>query len=87
LSNVTAEQIRSARVALNWSVRELAEKAGVAEKTVRRLEAVSGIPQTTTRTLGKTVRALEAAGIEFIGTPDDRPGIRIGAAKPEAPTP
>jgi hypothetical protein len=22
--------------------------------------------------------ALEAAGIEFVGTPDDRPGIRLG---------
>ncbi len=26
----------------------------------------------------KLKATLEAAGIEFIGTPDDRPGIRIG---------
>jgi len=28
--------------------------------------------------LAKIRSAFEAAGIEFIGTPEDRPGIRIG---------
>jgi hypothetical protein len=51
--------------------------AGVASKTVRRLEGEQRVPQTTTATLTKIQLALEAAGIEFIGAPDDGPGIRI----------
>jgi hypothetical protein len=44
---------------------------------VRRLENIHGIPNTTAVTLAKIQTALEAAGIEFIGTPEDAPGIRI----------
>jgi hypothetical protein len=55
--------------------------AGVASKTVRRLEGEQGTPKTTTATLTKIQFALEVAGIEFIGTPDDGPGIRIRPAR------
>lgn len=55
----------------------LAARAGVASKTIRRLESEQGVPQTTTSTLAKIQAALEAAGIEFIGTPLDGPGIRV----------
>jgi hypothetical protein len=55
--------------------------AGVASKTVRRLEGEQGVPQTTTATLTKIQLALEAAGIEFVGAPDDGPGIRIRPAR------
>jgi hypothetical protein len=54
--------------------------AGVASKTVRRLEGEHGVPKTTTATLTKIQTALEAAGIEFIGVPDDGPGIRVHPA-------
>ena len=70
-------QIRAARSALNWSADTLAHHAGIASKTVRRIEATVGMPQTTVATLAKIQAALEAAGIEFIGAPTDRPGIRI----------
>jgi transcriptional regulator with XRE-family HTH domain len=70
-------QIRAARAALQWSADTLAMHAGIASKTVRRLEGEQGVPQTTTGTLKKIQAALEAAGIEFIGTPEDGPGIRI----------
>jgi ribosome-binding protein aMBF1 (putative translation factor) len=73
---ITGVQIRSARSALQWSADELALKADVASKTVRRLENIQGIPNTTVVTLAKIQTVLEAAGIEFIGTPDDGPGIR-----------
>jgi hypothetical protein len=49
----------------------------VAARTVLRIEAGPKLPQTTTTTLYKIQAALESAGIEFIGTPDDGPGIRI----------
>jgi hypothetical protein len=41
------------------------------------VEASDGIPQCKTATVEKLVSALQAAGIEFIGSPDDGPGIRI----------
>jgi ribosome-binding protein aMBF1 (putative translation factor) len=75
-------QIRAARSALNWSAETLALHASIAAKTVRRIEATEGIPQTTALTLMAIQKALEAAGIEFIGTPDDGPGIRIRPVRP-----
>jgi ribosome-binding protein aMBF1 (putative translation factor) len=77
LSMLTGAQIRSARAALGWSAGDLAVKAGVATKTIMRLESVDGIPQSRTGTLLEIKAVLESAGIEFIGTPSDRPGIRF----------
>ncbi|AOL93015.1 helix-turn-helix transcriptional regulator [Porphyrobacter sp. LM 6] len=74
-------QIRAARAALDWTASKLADKAGVGLRTVMRIEAEDGVPQTTTGTLIKIQSALEAAGIEFIGSPDDAPGIRIHRRK------
>ena len=74
---ITGMQIRSARAALRWSVKHLAEAAGVGTQTIKRFEAADGIPQSRTQTLLDVKAALEAAGIEFIGAPDDGPGIRL----------
>ena len=78
MSIITGAQIRMARAALGWPLTNLAAKSGLSEKTIRRLEADEDPVNTTIRTLSAIKSALEAAGIEFIGTPDDRPGIRIG---------
>ena len=78
VSMITGTQIRMARAALSWSLSELASRACVSEKTIRRLEASEAPSNTTIKTLLGIKLALEAAGIEFIGSPDDRPGIRIG---------
>lgn len=72
-------QIKMARSALDWSLRDLADACGISEKTIRRLESEAMIQSTTVKTLTLVTNTLEAAGIEFIGSPDDRPGIRIGA--------
>lgn len=74
---LTGVQIRMARAALNLSADGLAEKAGVASKTIRRIEASEGLPSSSARTIAQIQSALEAAGIEFIGSPEDAPGIRI----------
>jgi len=74
---LTGLQIRAARAALGWSAAALAEKAGVALKTIARLENVDGVPPSRSSTLTDIQRQLEAAGIEFIGTPEDGPGIRL----------
>ena len=56
-------QLRMARVAVGWGVRELADKAGVTANTVTRIENGADAKQST---IDRLRRALEAAGIEFI---------------------
>jgi transcriptional regulator with XRE-family HTH domain len=75
---ITAEQIRAGRAALGWSAEQLAKAAGIVRRTVVAIEGAKGVPSSNAQTLHKVQAALEAEGIEFIGSPDDRPGIRIG---------
>lgn len=74
---ITGAQIRAARAALGWSATVLSERANVALKTIARFEQADGIPPSRSSTLVDVQKTLEAAGIEFIGTPEDAPGIRI----------
>ena len=74
---ITGAQIRAARSALKWSASKLSEASGVSVPTIQRFELGDGIPPSRSSTLIEVQKTLEAAGIEFIGTPDDRPGIRI----------
>ena len=75
---LASQQIRAARHALRWTVQDLASKSAISTSTIKRLEAVEGIPKISAQNLAAIKKALEAAGIEFIGSPDDRPGIRVG---------
>ena len=79
---ITGSQIRSARAALGWSASALANQSGVSLRTLIRLEQVEGIPPSRSSTLSEIEKALEAAGIEFIGTPEDAPGIRLRRVSP-----
>lgn len=74
---ITGAQIRAARGALRISATELSVRAGVGEQTVKRFEAVDGVPPSHSSTLLRVRQALEAAGVEFIGGPEDAPGIRL----------
>ncbi len=74
---LTSAQIRCARAALGWSAQELADKSGVVRRTIASIEGQSGVPSANSGTLRKIQITLEAAGIEFIGRPEDAPGIRI----------
>jgi transcriptional regulator with XRE-family HTH domain len=74
---LSTDQIRAARVMLRWTAQDLAVHSGVGITTIRRLEVGSGVPRVQLRTLLKLKEALEAAGIEFIGSPDDQPGVRL----------
>jgi len=76
---ITAAQIRSARHALRLSVAELARVSGVSTSTIKRIEASDGLSSSTLANIKALKSALEAAGIEFIGSPDNAPGIRIHA--------
>lgn len=45
--------------------------------TIKRMEVMEGVPTGQVRTLVAIKEALEAAGVEFIGTPDNAPGVRL----------
>ena len=75
--DITAEQIRAARAALGLTLKALAEATEIGEATLKRYEAVEGVPKSRKGHLTTLRQFFEAAGIEFIGTPEDRPGIRI----------
>lgn len=74
---ITSQQIRAARALLRITVAELAEMSEVGIATIKRIEAVNGIPPSHAKTLDQLVRTLTSAGVDFIGSPDDRPGVRL----------
>lgn len=75
---ITGNQVRIARFALRLSLQELSDRTGVSVRTLKRVEAADGVPSSSAKSVQALQSHLEAVGIEFIGTPDDRPGIRIG---------
>lgn len=75
---ITSGQIRAARAFLKWSADDLARESGVGVATVRRFEAAEGVPTGQTRVLLALQNCLESRGLEFLGTPEDRPGVRLG---------
>ncbi len=74
---ISSEQLRAARALLRISVADLSEMASVGVATIKRIEAGSGLPSANIRTLDSITKALQVAGVEFVGTPDDRPGVRL----------
>lgn len=70
---LTADQIRMARAALRWGVRDLAHHANLTAATITRIEA--GRPAYVA-TLDAIRAACEAAGIEFIPENGGGPGVR-----------
>jgi len=82
---ITGLQIRSARAALKISAEELARASGVSSRTIKRMEAEDGLPGSNLPNLTAVRSTLENAGIEFIGSPDDAPGIRIHPTSPTSP--
>lgn len=82
---VTSEQFRMARAALDWTVRELADRAGVHRNTIVRIEngEASHGP-----TLQAVRHALEQAGIVFLADGEQKdggPGIRLAPGVTIAP--
>jgi len=78
---ITGAQIRAAKALLRWSGEELAEKSEVSLSSIRRFEAKDGVHAGNVRTIEAIQKALESGGVEFIGSPDDRPGVRLREIK------
>jgi len=70
-------QLKMARAALGWSIQFLADKSTVSVRTIKRIEAEGGLERATNGNLKLIRETLEAAGIEFIGTAEEGPGVRL----------
>ena len=62
---------------MGWSGQDLANASGVGLSTLRRLESGSGSVQTNVSTVVALAAALEQAGIEFTGDPNNNPGVTL----------
>jgi transcriptional regulator with XRE-family HTH domain len=80
---LTVQQIRAARAALRWSIKDLSDASGISVRTIKMIEARTENPQGRNATIEAIRNAIEQAGIEFVGAPDDAPGIRIHLPKPD----
>ena len=78
---IISEQIRAARQLVKITAGELAEISGVGVATIRRFELMSGVPSGNARSIEAIQKALEAAGVEFLGSPEDGPGVRLRSKK------
>ncbi len=78
-SMITRVQIRMARAALGWGVRDLAKKAGVSPNTVSCFENGAGARFDT---LSQIQDVLERAGIVFVAADETGgPGVRLREPK------
>lgn len=72
---IISAQCRAARALLNWSRKDLADVAKVAERTIVDFER--GAREPYERTLRDIREALEGAGVVFIEQNGDGPGVRL----------
>ncbi|MBW8617298.1 MAG: helix-turn-helix transcriptional regulator [Hyphomicrobiales bacterium] len=78
---VLVNQIKAARALLGWTAKDLAEASKVSLPTIKRLETQIGIVNCNPRTLFDIMRAFNDAGIEFTGSEENGPGVRIKAKR------
>ena len=78
---ITSAQIRAARAMLDWSREQLSDNSSVGISALMRLESAEGVPSGNIKTFEAVQKALEEAGIEFIGSPEEGAGVRWKAKK------
>jgi transcriptional regulator with XRE-family HTH domain len=72
-----------ARGYLRWSAKELADRAGVAESTIKRMEQDEGFPIARGANIEAVYRTLAEAGIIFL--PENGGGVGIRLRKTSEP--
>ncbi|MEY4120401.1 MAG: hypothetical protein RLZZ472_791 [Pseudomonadota bacterium] len=77
---ITSGQIRAARALLDWTRSELSEKSGIGISALMRFESADGVPAGNIKTIDAVKKTFEDVGVEFIGSPDDRPGVRLNVS-------
>jgi hypothetical protein len=70
---IWARQIKAGRCLVGWQQFQPAVAAGVGIATIRRIERMTGAINAQFETVEKIRRALDEAGVEFIGEP--KPGV------------
>jgi transcriptional regulator with XRE-family HTH domain len=80
---ITGAQLRMARGYLRWSAKELADRAGVAESTIKRMEQDEGFPIARGANIEAVYNALAEAGIIFL--PENGGGVGIRLRKTSGP--
>ena len=75
---ITGAQVRAAKALLRWSGSDLSAKSGVSLSTIRRIEAIDGLPDSASvKMLHAVQSALEEGGVVFTGSPDHQPGVHL----------
>src|SRR5258707_3858835 len=74
---ITGAQIRMARGYLRWSAKELGNRAGVAESTIKRMEQDEGFPVARGANIEAVYKALTDAGIVFLAENGGGVGVRL----------
>jgi transcriptional regulator with XRE-family HTH domain len=72
---VTSAQVRMARAALNWTVRDLAEATQLHRNTISNIE--TGRYGGDVTTLARIAAVLKRAGVDFIEENGGGPGVRL----------
>jgi DNA-binding XRE family transcriptional regulator len=80
---VTSAQVRMARAALNWTVRDLAAAAGLHRNTITNIEVGRYAGDPATLNLIKEVLIRE--GVVFIDENGGGPGVRLRKSAKEKP--
>jgi len=78
---VTSAQVRMARAALNWTVRDLAKAASLHRNTITNIE--TGRYAGDLATLETIAAVLKRAGIEFIDENGGGAGVRLRKRQPK----
>ena len=78
---VTSAQVRMARAALDWTVRDLAEASRLHRNTITNIE--TGKYAGDTATLAAIEQVLKRAGVEFIDENGGGPGVRLRKRQPK----
>ena len=76
---IDGRQIRAARAMLGWSRTDLIQASGISMSALLRMEG--GLADSRGSTLNKVVKALSAAGIEFISRDDGAIGVMLKASE------
>ncbi len=78
---VTSAQVRMARAALDWTVRDLAEASRLHRNTITNIE--TGKYAGGAATLAAIEQVLKRAGVEFIDENGGGPGVRLRKRQPK----
>jgi len=75
---LTREQVKMARAALGWGVRELAAKAGVTANTISRYEnGADALGDTLTKIQRALEKGGDSGGVVFVDPNGFGPGVRL----------